>query len=306
MSLNKKNGLNSFRKKPFFSILLPIYNREDLLSETIDSILNQSFQDWELVAVDDGSTDSSAEILKSYHDDRFTIIEQKNSGAGAARNTAIANANGEYFAFLDSDDLWNPNHLELHHAAIIKSDFQKAFFRSFIAFIENGTVKDHQNIVENNFKDSLVYAMQEALYPTACSFHHTLFANIRFNEQIKINIDAECFIRIAAIAKIFVIPEHTGLIRRHPGNLSIAGSKNFLRQIEVWSKIKYYPEIQNRLSSSYINKIISDYYFWLFADKKLSKKFRIKALIKSIHFEISKIFRPLTWKVLIKYLLFDK
>ncbi|MFZ6665199.1 glycosyltransferase family 2 protein [Peijinzhouia sedimentorum] len=286
--------------KPFFSILLPIYNREDFLAETIDTVLNQSFKDWELVAVDDGSTDKSVSILEAYGDDRIRIIKQKNAGAGAARNTAISNASGEYFAFLDSDDLWKPNHLELHHAAIVKSNFQKAFFRSFIAFIENGAIKDHQSIVENNFKDSLEYAMQVALYPTACSFHHSLFANIRFNEQIKINIDAECFIRVAAISQFFVIPEHTGLIRRHPGNLSVAGSTNYLRQIEVWSKIQSYPEVKTRLPRHYINNLLANYHFWLFADKKLSSQKRLYNFTRSVALDRRKLFKWQTWKLLFK------
>ena len=286
--------------KPFFSILLPIYNREDFIAETLESVLNQSFQDWELVAVDDGSTDKSVRILEEYSDDRIKIIKQKNAGAGAARNTAISNAKGEYFAFLDSDDLWNPNHLELHHAAIVTSNYQKAFFRSFIAFIENGDIKDHQKIVENNFKDSLEYAMQVALYPTACSFHHSLFTNIRFNEKIKINIDAECFIRIAAISEIFVISEHTGLIRRHPGNLSVAGSTNYLRQIEVWSKIQSYPEVKTRLPRHYINYLLANYHFWLFADKKLSSQKRLHNFTKSMALDKRKLFKGQTWKLLFK------
>jgi len=286
---------------PFFSIVLPIYNREDFITETLESVLNQSFQDWELVAVDDGSTDESIDILESFQDKRIRIIKQKNAGAGAARNTAIANAKGEYFAFLDSDDLWNPIHLELHHTAIVKSNFQKAFFRSFIAFYENGKVKDPQKIIENNFKDSLEYAMQVALYPTACSFHHSLFADIRFNEQIKINIDAECFIRIAAISEIFVIPEHTGLIRRHPGNLSVAGSKNYLRQIEVWSKVQNYPEVKTRLPHHYIDNLLADYHFWLFADKKLSINQRLHNFTKSVALNKSKLFNSLTWKIFFKF-----
>ncbi len=285
---------------PFFSILLPVYNREDFLLETLNTVLNQSFQDWELVAVDDGSTDGSVSILESFTDDRFRIIKQKNAGAGAARNTAIANAKGEYFAFLDSDDLWKPNHLELHHKAIQDSNLKKAFFRSFIAFFENEITKDHQKIVVNNFKDSLEYAMQVALYPTACTFHHSLFKDIRFNEQIKINIDAECFIRVAAISEIFVIPEYTGLIRRHPGNLSVAGSNNYFRQIEVWSKIQHYPEIEKRLPKHYINRLLSNYYFWLFADESLTSRKRLYNFVRSISLDNRKLSSGLTWKLFLK------
>jgi glycosyltransferase involved in cell wall biosynthesis len=89
---------------PLFSILIPVYNRGKLITETIDSVLRQSFKDFEIIAVDDGSTDDSPDVLRTYGD-RIVLLQQKNSGPEVARNLAAANANGEYFVFLDSDDL---------------------------------------------------------------------------------------------------------------------------------------------------------------------------------------------------------
>jgi len=96
------------------SIIIPTYNRADVLSRAVDSVLRQSVTDWELIIVDDGSKDSTDDLVKKYlEDSRVRYIKHaKNSGQNAALNTGIASARGEYCAFLDSDDEWLPLMLE--------------------------------------------------------------------------------------------------------------------------------------------------------------------------------------------------
>ena len=92
---------------PFFSIIIPVYNVEKYLAACLDSVLNQDFTDFEIICVNDGSTDASDDILKDYQkrDSRICIITQKNSGLSEARNTGIENASGKYICFVDSDDM---------------------------------------------------------------------------------------------------------------------------------------------------------------------------------------------------------
>ena len=97
------------------SIIMPNYNCEKFLDETIISVLNQTYQNWELLVVDDCSSDNSVKIIKSYidRDDRIKLfINETNSGAAASRNWAMREATGKWIAFLDSDDLWLPEKLE--------------------------------------------------------------------------------------------------------------------------------------------------------------------------------------------------
>lgn len=95
------------------SIITPLYNSELYIAEAIDSVLLQSYTDFEMIIIDDHSKDNSVNIVKSYTDDRIRLIcLNKNSGAGIARNKGLEIANGRYIAFLDSDDLWLPNKLE--------------------------------------------------------------------------------------------------------------------------------------------------------------------------------------------------
>ena len=97
------------------SIVVPVYNCEKFINHTIKTVLNQTYQNWELLLVDDCSTDNSVSIINGYvaGDNRIKLIKLKeNSGAAVARNEGMKNANGKYIAFLDSDDLWNENKLK--------------------------------------------------------------------------------------------------------------------------------------------------------------------------------------------------
>lgn len=95
-----------------FSVIVPLYNKRPYIRRCVDSILSQSFLDFELIVVDDGSTDASHEVLENITDSRFKIIRQKNKGEGFARNAGMSIALGKWFAFIDADDMWLPNHLE--------------------------------------------------------------------------------------------------------------------------------------------------------------------------------------------------
>jgi glycosyltransferase involved in cell wall biosynthesis len=97
---------------PKISVIMPVYNGEQFIEQAIDSLLAQTFQDWELVVVDDGSTDSTPQILKRYVDPRIVVIRQENGGEACARNTGLDHMRGEYMAFLDADDIYFPNALE--------------------------------------------------------------------------------------------------------------------------------------------------------------------------------------------------
>lgn len=93
---------------PKVSVIIPTYNRADLLPLALQSVLDQNFQDFEAIVVDDGSTDGSVEVVKAFNDARIRYIYQTNAGLSAARNTGIANVGGEYLALLDSDDIFFP------------------------------------------------------------------------------------------------------------------------------------------------------------------------------------------------------
>lgn len=95
-----------------FSIIVPLYNKEKVISDTFRSILNQTYSDFEVVVVNDGSTDKSVDIVKGFNDERIRIVEQANSGVSSARNRGISEAKYEFLAFIDADDIWEKDYLE--------------------------------------------------------------------------------------------------------------------------------------------------------------------------------------------------
>ena len=103
-------------------IIIPLYNKGKYVKRAIDSVVGQSFSDWHLIVVDDGSTDNGPEIVNSINDSRILLIQQSNQGPGAARNNGIKLTQADYIAFLDADDEWYPNHLENAYNAITSND----------------------------------------------------------------------------------------------------------------------------------------------------------------------------------------
>lgn len=106
--------------EPKVSVIIPVYNSEKFVEETIKSVLNQSYESFEIIIVDDGSADRSAEIIRTFDDPRITYVYQENQGRSKARNRGISLAKGKYIAFLDSDDVWLSRHLEIE-VEILKS-----------------------------------------------------------------------------------------------------------------------------------------------------------------------------------------
>jgi len=111
------------------SVILPVYNGEKYIQKAIESVLNQTFTDFELIVVNDGSTDHTLDIINSFDDARITIINQSNQGPGAARNNALKIARGQYVMYLDSDDWYHERALEISYNEITKHDADMTFFQ---------------------------------------------------------------------------------------------------------------------------------------------------------------------------------
>ncbi len=115
----------------FFSVIVPTYNRAELLKKTIRSFLDQRFPGFEMIIVDDGGKDNSKEIVESFHDPRIRYYWKENAERGAARNYGAALARGQWVNFFDSDDLAYPNHLETAHTYVLNEPGAKVFHTSY-------------------------------------------------------------------------------------------------------------------------------------------------------------------------------
>lgn len=123
--MNETNYLNLFETvtmRPTFSIIVPTYNRAHLIFRNIESVINQTYTNWELIIIDDGSTDNTRQVVESYKDQRIKYFWQENQERSIARNNGIKKARGEWVCFIDSDDWYKKNALELFNSCIEKND----------------------------------------------------------------------------------------------------------------------------------------------------------------------------------------
>jgi GT2 family glycosyltransferase len=120
---------------PLISVIIPVFNGEKTLKRTVESILNQTFSDFELIVINDGSQDKTLEILATFQDPRLRVFSYPNGGLSMARNRGIAHASGAYLSFIDADDLWTPDKLEAQLAAL-QADPQAAVAYSWTDWID--------------------------------------------------------------------------------------------------------------------------------------------------------------------------
>jgi GalNAc5-diNAcBac-PP-undecaprenol beta-1,3-glucosyltransferase len=176
---------------PLFSIITPVYNRADLVGETIDSVLKLDFKDFEYILVDDKSTDNSVEILQAYakKDSRIKIVRHEvNEGRCIARNSGIANALGQWICFLDSDDFYHPNHLEVLKSLIDTFPEIKAF-----ATEQTWDKKPKPYNNKRHLQDNVVLTIQDFIASNPISsnqlcYHHSLKTRW-INERLPISED---------------------------------------------------------------------------------------------------------------------
>ena len=149
----------------FFSIIVPVYNAAQSLNKTLDSIISQTFNDYEVIIVNDGSTDDSLAICNSYieNDSRFKLINQKNSGVSNARNNALKLTKGEYIVFLDSDDWYDPDYLKIFKETIKKYPQSDNYWCGFNIIIDNISKRntllaDEDNTIYNRNQIMLLHS----------------------------------------------------------------------------------------------------------------------------------------------------
>lgn len=130
-------------EQPLVSIIIPCYNAERFIKQTIDSVLNQSYQNFEIIVLNDGSTDNSLNIIQNILDERINIIDKKNTGVSDTRNIGFQKAKGKYILFLDSDDVISKNYL-LSAIDFLENNQEYSFCTFFIKHID-----ENDNIIEN-------------------------------------------------------------------------------------------------------------------------------------------------------------
>ena len=196
----------------FISVIIPLYNKDFSISNTLSSVLSQTYINFEIIIVNDGSTDRSLERVKQFSDSRIQLFNQENKGAAMARNFGIEKAKGELIAFLDADDYWFPNHLEeivrlyndYPNCGIYCSRYSMKISKNKILKIDYGSHlnSNYRGIVKDIFSSSMYYRVA---LTSALAIPKKIFGNyFMFNPKVSSGQDLELFTKIALEHKVAI------------------------------------------------------------------------------------------------------
>lgn len=187
---------------PKFSVIIAVYNKEKHIKSTLESVFAQSFQDFEVVVINDGSTDESEKIIKQFHNPRLHYYYQKNQGASVARNEAINKATASFIALLDADDYWYPNYLEEQNR-LIKKYSNEFVFATAQEIVNLNIIRPKNYSIPKSFKNDGLLNYFEAskqasiLHSSSTVLKKEVFEHIgNYNPNIKSGEDTDLYIRI--------------------------------------------------------------------------------------------------------------
>lgn len=225
--------------KELVSIIMPCYNYGAFVGGAINSVLSQTYKNWELLVIDDGSTDDTIERVEQFDDSRIRLIPIDNAGVSVARNAGLDAARGQFLAFLDADDLWDARKIELQMNIFSRRPDVGFVFSDFSRFDDGGSSYGNflsfcpqlQMLVQKNCQeDEIVFpgnafvelsALTEMpWYPTANMVRSSLCLDIRFTPDIRVGEDVEFFARLWMKTKAAFINKRLAWLRIHGSNAS--------------------------------------------------------------------------------------
>ena len=203
------------------SVIIPSYNCEMYIDECIQSVLNQTWRKYEIIIVDDGSTDSSPALIQKYYDHKnVKIFKNCNKGRGAARRFGVNQSNGKFIAFLDCDDLLLPNSIEKRVKALLNYNDFGLVFTDAMEFDNNGDTKPFlRQFPWLNLKDDIFNQLLRGCFPltsTVMVRREDYYKSNGFDENLRYGEDLDLFLRLSNITKFILLPEILTRRRMHP------------------------------------------------------------------------------------------
>ena len=261
--------ISSLKNKELVSVITPAFNSERFISETINSVLSQTYQNWELLIVDDCSKDKTAEIVASFQENDSRIkyfYNSTNKGSAFSRNLALQKAKGKWIAFLDSDDLWNPDKLEKQIEFMKKNDFHFSY-TNYCEIDENSKEK---GILISGPKVISKKLMKAYCWPGCLTvMYDAEKIGIMQSAEIKINEEYALWIKIAKNVNCYLLDENLAKYRKHDNSLT---SQSYLKLIK-WHYLMFRKsENKNIFSALFftLGNIIFGTYKKIFYRKKTS------------------------------------
>jgi glycosyltransferase involved in cell wall biosynthesis len=228
---------------PFFSVIIPTYNRAALVREAIQSVLDQTFGNFELIIVDDHSTDNTEDIVQGYSDKRISyVLNDHKKGPGGARNAGLSRSRGKWVAFLDSDDVWLPKKLELVYKKTQEVDANVGLLYTGFAWYDFDEKREESLVIptkEGWIQNDLLY--RNCIGTTsAVTIRSDLLRKVAgFDEEMFMGEDFELYVRIAGISKIVYIKDVLTHYRQsNADRLSSQTAKHTFSYLLFWEKHK--------------------------------------------------------------------
>lgn len=296
---------------PFFSIVIPTYNRAEILMVAVDSILKQTFTDWELLVIDDGSTDNTKSRLAEFTSDpRVKYVYQDNAKESAARNRGMAMSAGQYVCLLDSDDTFLDNHLSVLYERIEKENFPVAVLHTLMTRkYTSGKLADKQQTIQKFEGQHPIYKIwkNELLVSSAC-IHKKITDEYQFRVDIFAGEDTEFFFRVALKYPIISIEVYTAIYLIHETNGDrFYNSKPmyFENRLHYLKVLESNPDIKAAFPEGHFGKRMAQMNRWK-ANAHFNYKEKgaaIKCLLKSVTLDPSTLFQMGTYRDLARYIL---
>lgn len=230
---------------PKISVITPVYNGAKYIGLALDSLLAQTFADWESIIVDDGSTDATPQILKQYHDPRACVISQSNGGEAVARNTGLDASRGEYIAFLDADDLYLPNALaDMAGYLDAHPEYEAIFCDGFIcdeAGNNTGRLTDVRPGIHTGFiLEALVNSPGVITFPICTLTRRAAITrhNLSFDRNLVIGPDWDFWIQLARFEPFGYLDSITCKYRVHETNITRTSGWRKRKNDLIYGRVK--------------------------------------------------------------------
>ncbi len=288
------------------SVILPVYNGQLYVGESIESILKQTYKNIELIIINDGSTDESESIIKKYKDPRIVYISQKNQGLSASLNNGVRIAKGEYLARQDQDDISHPKRIEMQLNEMINKNIGLIGSRSLI-INEKGKIIGKHNHPLTHEAIKLFLLFDNPFVHSSVMYKRNLILNNLYSEDKfrQPPEDYELWIRLAEITKMANLPERLLTYRQLSSGMSMNNKEIFITRIinigsekinALFPVIKYNDSLtlcmlyHNKIKNKKIN-LISMLKMHLFITRYITKYAKDKEYIKIYIYQLNKIFK---------------
>ncbi len=210
---------NKSDPRPPVSVIMPVYNAEKYLREAIDSVLSQTFTDFELIAVDDGSTDSSLEILREYEkkDERVRVLTQENTGVAGARNRALQAVNAEFVASLDADDVAYPEWLQTIYNYISNNNDCMVVGCRILSMDEDGApISNEMQALEQDEIEEVLLRGRGGIVNSGCVMRIDAVRDVGgYNLELPVGEDVDLFLKLGERGRLANLPDRLLKVRRN-------------------------------------------------------------------------------------------